>query len=544
MEETKMNNLNKFLFVVLITLIILIPKIISSVNGVSDVHMYSSIVPAQVSINKDKIISQPFERNEANTLNGHTNSQAERIGMTSVQVVLYNISGLELKALQFIPFNSLILIILAYVISMQFLRSRFYGLSVAVFLAYEPNIGLLTNTTSEHAFGYVLYFASIIIFIKMYEYKEFKHVLIPMFVVLFITTTMVYYTTEFYLIILSLSFYGILFVSSKMKTIRIELPYRYDFKLPLILIIIFLMFDNVTSSYIGRGGLLDGLHKNVFKSLYDFFTDAFVKLLGFSTENVPSTYLSGNYNSLVTLSGILLYLALLIPIAIYIVQSIRKFKLKYTMTLHNLLFLSFLFTGIIDVLIYILIGFVSLKYILLVFPMLTFFSIDKLIKSRCIKKSLVILIVSLCIFKYGTYYWSTQFQDNSYQFTDPSTKWLSNNVKSDSRILSDLNLGGKMLIESSYNNLNFTVFGFRHFERDENAMFLYSNNLSDANKIFDFNKYNYLVLNTNNINKPFAGLAWRSFPPIENNIYYLDNYHIFNKIYDDNVFVYKYNSLR
>lgn len=543
-----MNNLNKFLFILLVLILIIIPKVVFSVNGVSDSHIYSSIVPAQLSINQGKFIINPYDKNLENTLNGHTNSQSERVGLTSIQVILTEISGLNLKRLQFIPFNSLILGLLAFVISSQFLKNNFYCYAISIFLMYEPNIGFLTNTTSEHAFGYVLYFTSIVIFLTINQFKEQRLAGIPLFILVFISTLLIYYTSELYILILSSSFFSILFITSKLKKFNIySTSYITKFQLPLILILIFLFFDNVIFEYLGRSGLLTDLGNGISSYILNYFTHIIKSLLGQSPQIIQqSTFLEGTSNILIVWGGYLLYLSLLIPIIIYIFQfSLEFIKVRDTsITLQTLFFISIIITGIIDIMIYLFIGLMSFKYILLAFPFLAFYSIDKIFKHINLKKIVVVIILILCIAKFSIYLYTNQFQDRSYTITDPSSKWFTNIVTSDTRILVDLDIGGKILTEAAYNKVNISVYGFRDFGKDENVMFLYSNNISNVNKLFQFNKYDFLVLSMKDITNPFNGLAWRNFPPIGENIDYINNYIIFNKIYqDNNVFIYKYKNI-
>lgn len=536
-----------FLLVILFILLLIIPKVIFSINGVSDPHIYSSIVPAQISLNKEKILDKPFEKNMANTLNEHTNSQAVRVYITSIQVILSKISGLDLKKINFVPFNSIILALLAYVIANLIFKNNFYSFAIAFFLMYEPVIGYLTNTPSEHGFGYVFYFTSIIIFLKMQEHKENRLIGIPIFILLFISALLTYYTIEFYLIILSLSFYFILFISSKIKYFYVDsYNYIYTFKLPLILMIIFFMFDDIPSSYISER-LKDRGNQDFLSYTFDFFHSVFNQIIGNAPDIKQSTYMSGVSNYLAVWAGLLLYLSLLLPIVVYLFYFLWKSftSKKINITLQTLFFFTALITGFADVMIYLLIGFMSLKYILLVFPFLTFYSIDKLIKSVTSRKKIIIFILFLCVVKFSVDIYTGQEVDRSYRISDPTTKWFTDVVEPETNILTDLEFGGKILIEAAINNKNINVFVFRYFKQnetvvDENVMFLYSNNSIITNEVFNYDNYNYLIIRNTNLIHPIMGLGWMSFPPIGGKISYLNNCTTLNRIYqDDNVFIYK-----
>ena len=548
LKNVNKNQINKFLILCLLALLIILPKAIFFSNGVSDPHIYSSIVPAQISLNEERIIFNPCKENKAFTLNAHTNGQSDRLGITSSQVIFSIICGFNLKELQFIPINSLILGLLAYVIAKKIFKKNFYSFAIIIFLMYEPIIGYLTNTTSEHSYGYVLYFTSIIIFLNIYNSNGFKYGGIPIFIILFISSLLTYYTVEFYILLYSIIFYIIVYLAIKLKNFNIFcLDCFNNYRLSLILIIIFLTYDKIVYNYISKQGLVNTLGKeSIFYYISDFLYTIFNKLVRIApdtdmTQSFPSINI---LNSSVVWIGYFLYLFLLIPIIIYLLKccwNLLKTK-TISISLQTLFFSSIILTGLADIMIYLFLGIVSFKYILLAFPFLTFYSIDRIIKHTKIKKIAVLIIVSLCIIKFGVYLYSDQFPNRSYQITDPNTKWFVENGKPNCNVLTDLELGGKILIESAFGKVNVNVFGFRYIEKDnENVMFLYTNNVSKANELFKSRKYHYLFLSKKNINKPITGMIWKSFLPLGNNINNINKYFIFNKIYEDNfVFIYKF----
>ena len=121
--------------------------------------------------------------------------------------------------------------------------------------------------------------------------------------------------------------------------------------------------------------------------------------------------------------------------------------------------------------------------------------------------------------------------------------WASKNIESYSNVLTDLEVGGKLLVELAYNNKICNIYPFRYFGKgkDNNVLFLYSRNSTDANKLFIQQQYNYFVLSYKDINTYIVGSSWNSFKPIGDNMRYINNYSNFNKIYDDGyVMTYKY----
>jgi len=242
--------LNKCLFIALIVVTALIPKMLSSVREVNDPFIYPPLVVTQVALDQNHLVAHPFE-STGGTLQWSANSVSERMGGISVLVIISRLTGLPPRAIHTLPLNGIILFAVGYALARRLLRSNWLALAFALFISYEPVTNSLANTVLSIGWGYTLYFTFAILMIKTLERRSLAVRLIPLLLLTFVTTYLTYYTSEVWMIILSVGI-TLLLLLTECRILRVKSLQKYPnlASLSMAFVVIFTAFDNIFYSYL------------------------------------------------------------------------------------------------------------------------------------------------------------------------------------------------------------------------------------------------------------------------------------------------------
>jgi hypothetical protein len=546
----KEDSKKKYLFLSLLFLIIVIiavPKIVSSLRGVSDTFAFANTGLAYDEQNNNRIPFAPYP-NTGNTINRHANSISNDFFPTVLITTLSDFTGIPLKDLQFLPLMGLILSFVAYVLARRLLNSNIFALTFAIFISYEPVTNHLTYNFFTHSWGIIIYFLFILMFIVLIEEWDQKNKgsMIPAVLslfLLFIAASFTYITAEFYIVVLIFIVLAALIILPRLK--RIDLMKRYHIMKSkrllvgvLIISAVFVIINIPTlASILGR----------------------IAQLLQFSGSAPASPYLiSGTVSRIDATLALALYLIILVPIALYLTYLLGRFRRfgRIQIDLKDIFIGAIIITGVLEFLVYLGWGFANFRFILLIFPLISMIAIERLAQRRSAnaydknhgsKKLsiqggkrrhiyhqffsyvIVILLLFLVIFRYHIKI--SEEDDKRYYSTNFEMNWIVDHIDIDNyKVLSNLLHGEKLFVEStSSNHRRMDIIMFT----DETVEFLYVNNSTLALETMDKYEVGYLVITEEDINDFIGGGSWRNFRPLGNVINNLNAYDFLIKIFDD-----------
>ena len=532
---------NKLLLWLILLIIALVPKALSSIYQVGDPFAYSTIATSQMSINSGHIAIHPFEP-IGGTLQLHANALSERSAVTSLLVVISQVLNLPINGLIFIPLNGVIFLILSYALARSISKSALVSIFFTLFIAYEPALNVLSYNIFYIGIGFSLFFTFIILLLSLIkEYDSKKTFLI---LLIFISICLTYYTSIVNSIIFSLIFSLFFFFSSRMKKIKLpKANWKALILISVIFITVFIGFDTLFYSYFTTIMSTNSL---------DFVSQYLSYIQSIFTPE--SSNISANKTEVFTANiGLFVLVSIITPIFLYLLlHLIRLFRRllvgkEIRLEIKHVIYLAFIVPWLVDIIIYSSLEVFPFKLFLLLFSFLAFFSINEIIfQSRKIKRKkqiaavFMLIVISLGVVKFGAWFTDPKLgYAVSYDSSiSPTSSWLSHHA-SEGGVLADLKTSGRLLVDVTETKkadaLHMYIF------TKNNVPVLYSNNATAVKHAFRGMGYDYLVLSYKSVDTVIEGANWLNTRPLGEAFNYFENYTCFNRVYDDKQgLIYKY----
>ncbi len=527
----------RILFWIILILVCIFPKVLSSTNETGDPFTYSTIAVSQASIESGHILIHPFEP-VGGTLQHHADSLSERASVTSLLTIISQVTGTQVENLIFFPLNGLILLALSFALAKLVSKSNLVAAAFTLFLAYEPAINVLSYNVFYIGLGFSLFFTFLILFIKPIESRAFSAKGIFLLVITFVALYLTYYTSEVNAVVFSLAMAVGVFVLSKCKKAQLQ-PYKLRrplIILALIFTLIFIQFDNIFYSYFSQ--IMSTKSLSYLGSYLSYVRGMFSS----ESNGMNTAYKTEAFTSNI---GLLLIISIVVPILLYTLYFSTKFLKRPSVLLNNkidvkyVLFFALMLPWLVDIIIYSSLEVFPFKYFLLMFSLLAFFSINELkFLERKIKKLkfarifLLCLILVLCVAKFGAWFEDpklgyAQLFDSSIKST---SQWTSQ-YATEGNILTDLKTGGRLLEDVT--ELKKVDSIYIHLFDQETISFLYISDFENASRVFEQTNCNYLVLSYTSVSQSIEGANWLNSKPLGSAFYSPNNYTDLEKIYDD-----------
>jgi len=247
---------------------------------------------------------------------------------------------------------------------------------------------------------------------------------------------------------------------------------------------------------------------------------------------------SATVSRLTLYSGTAVYVFLAVPILLYLAHLAVAFIKKVHngenigVDLRLIIFWVLLATGIINLLIYAPLHVMGYKHILLIFPLLAFYSLEHLQIAQVKRLVIAGFIVILCMTKFSSYCsdGTMGYADNYYSYMNPTGAWLSNYVN-EGGALTDLETGGILLLNTAEvgkaNQMRVHIFA------SYNIGFLFSENMTEADALFQRWGYDYLVVSHRYATRSVIGAGWLGVKLSGHVLQRLEGYSGFHKVFDD-----------
>lgn len=257
--------------------------------------------------------------------------------------------------------------------------------------------------------------------------------------------------------------------------------------------------------------------------------------------SVDSNEYSGQiFNGYYNYSRIVQYLLMFGLIFAGFINYLKNWRSKKSMSSENIfsfnIWVILFLIAIIDTILYSIEGWVSLKFINLMFPILAILSVRNFkISER--KKDILLVLFSLVVIISSIGLMSELFEKSSttHEDIEPSASWILTNSIDNPTILADVPTYTKILVQSSLKDISFV---HQHYTLEiYKAMVEYSAN-SQINE--GVNHYDYIFIDTKGTNKAIETVGNRHFEPLSKYSTMIDNNRGLNKVYWDNQIVILY----
>jgi len=489
-------------------------------TGISDTFVYSNTALAETAGNEGHLEMAPYS-NVGNSVQRHANGQSTRYLTTAVITELSMISGINPVNLAFVPVCGMMLFFVAYAFAKFLFNNLLVAGAIAFCVSIEPVVLSLSYSVYLQGWAFVLLFGFILAFLKMMEVKQPLASRMKMLGFCFAILIALYFT-YYSAVVYALGFAGIILLLTLYSG---EMREHFDKQLLLVITIfivtsmaLFIAYDPTIR------GFLNGLDTK-FTVAMELAGNYLSRLMGWGSQS--SAVVSGGAISEGSkmLIGLILYMILMVPVVALILVSIRHGEWKRKLSsIRNQAFLAILFVIALDVLVYMMVGTVSLKMVLLLAPFASAYAVTKLrinlkrhfriqFEPAKVLSVFIVLLLVLVTLKAGAYIETAG--DNSIDPSLQSSEWLMSRENSNTTTLSEMVAAEKLFmyqVSIGITNGESTVFDTYTLH------FFYTYNASLANRTLTENSVEFLIVTWNAINEGFAGTDWlagRAFGDIE-----------------------------
>lgn len=411
-------------------------------------------------------------------------------GYTGMLLALSTVAGMSPEILQFLPIGSVFLPIVFFSVCRKLLGLNPETYLLTLFVV-TSDILVILHTTFVYMWGVIL-FLSFILFHLQFRQGNMMRSNIVASVLLLSGLVTIHWTFPFWVIVF--------LASSMIFSHGVEHKLT---KLLLAFVILYLVFENVIYEIV-----LPRLGHLSFEDL-----PLFAKLASYITGH---TVASERYIDLtiqppaVGWLRISIYLLILVPLSLDLLSHIRSSRRTgRKASQHDLTIFGYsvLVVGVADVLAYATYGGISVKYILLMFPILAVTSLHKLLKRKAfiIAMTVAMLILSICSFCLS--FNVITVGSTKYDRIEPFEHWMAGKTNVSS-ILSDADTFGKILVLASRQNSSLPRYISYTSQAYEEVM---------EEKTYTESQYfkegTCLVINLKSINYPITavgGSKWKS----------------------------------
>ncbi|MEM2741208.1 MAG: hypothetical protein QXD95_03570 [Nitrososphaeria archaeon] len=246
-------------------------------------------------------------------------------------------------------------------------------------------------------------------------------------------------------------------------------------------------------------------------------------------------YLTSLHAPLLNYLRVFQYVIILFPIILAIFKSVKKVITAKTLELggkkvHSYLWLMILLTAFTDIAAYSVGGWISLKYVGLMFPILTVASLDYL-KVRKWLKMVTLLILMFIVFSSAIFYLGSLIKGLT-TFTDieAAANWFFKYPKEGKILLTDVSTFGKFKIKATILNTSFIPYFYNWRIYEELFKLNYSFSNSNFSKEID-----YLIVDYKSSNRPTQTIRNKYYEPLFPYLQRVNNKRNLNRIYDDGI---------
>lgn len=437
-------------------------------------------------------------------------------------LILVRITNLSLMDLKNIPIGSIVVPLCYFTLSKKLLKSRFLALLVSIYPMIDPTIVLGTYNTFTYAFTTPLYLLFVFIYYKyVFERKCTSDFILLLIIFLFLYIT--HPTYAIWCIFLSFAYsISMLIFSFYVTNTKQKLTYLYNFSV--ILCVIFLTFNSIIYKQILPKMFMSDKYTTI-----DFFFTQISSVFS-SNNSIPEYCMTTTTSPIWDISRTLRLVIILIPVFFFFITIIIKIIKKdiHSASNHTIFIFSNIFTATFAIVSYTAYGHVSLRYVILVFPIISLMcilSMNEIMHTK--KKYLAYLFLVFLLFFSAISVpaaFNSPFVKSTANFyeTQPSSLWAMKNINEDTCLLMDLST---MYI---------------YFMDDFNTRFKYLGYDSQIyDSLVDLNSdkkldCDYVVINNKLRNNPTVAVGWKYYEPLDKYYSSLNKNSNINRIYNDN----------
>jgi hypothetical protein len=512
--------------------------------GMSDTFVYSNTALAETAIQNDEMEIAPYA-NAGNSVQRHANGQSGRTATTALIAEVSMISGIDPEQLPFVPVCGMLLFIVAYAFARFLFDNRVIAGCIAFLVSIEPVVLSLSYSVYLQGWAYLLMFGFMLAFLRaMEEGRSTADRLraLGFCIAALAGISFIYYSATVY----ALGFAGVVIFMGLISGKSISSTNKM-YQMPIIIFVAisltaFFVFDPVASGFItgleGKVATASGVLSDYASRFAGGGAQSGTTVSGGSIPDGSRAYI-----------GIALYVLLMTPIAALILWSAmkrcRRDKLRAPL---NQAFVALVFVLCLDLLLYLMVGTLSFKMILLLAPFASVYAFSKMAKRMPTanvrmepRKVLAVFIFALLLLvsmKSAVYLGAPS--DKRIESSVQSTEWLMSMDSAPTTTLSDMIAAEKIFMHQTTFGI---VDGISTAFDPYTAYIFYKNNITLANKTLNQHSIEYVVITWANVEHGLGGTNWMGGTAFGDVDRVFGKYPFLDLVYMDSYcLIYKFNS--
>jgi hypothetical protein len=510
----------KLLFILLLLLLSLYPRVLIYNSGHTDWFLYDIIAFVEESPQRNHIL--PLDSNE------HFRDVIYHPAIEMMVLFITNLCGLSPRVIQFLPIGGIFITIGYYILSKEIFDSNTLACFLALCISYEISIGD-SFTILTAAWSYPLFLFFIWIYIKILKRKDVKKLFLLL--VIFIATHYFYYGVEMWMISFSLSMNLIIL----MKMIITKTDNEKDIltlNIALSFMVFFLAFNNIIYDQFWRMARF-----NLQEPMQPILSRLGNFLPGINATS-PEKYLATATNPILEWANLIYFLLIVIPVISSGIIDIKKIianERLYLSKLDNTFYIkwSLLIVCVIDTIVYWLYGYISIRSVPFIFPILMAISLkESRFNYIFFKKILLIVLLILIIARFNlNLQYSDVFHQSKYTDIESSASWFLNKSSNERRVLSDADTLGKYVVIFASQKVFIEKIFYDSFIYEK----LVERNYSLYDKGYLKEVCDYLIVNNKTGEYKLQSQYWKSYIPLSNYYYNINNNANICRVYEDGI---------
>jgi len=392
--------------------------------------------------------------------------------LEALVLVLSQFFSIDPQVLQFVPIGGVLRFVMLFALARRLLQSSVLGALVASSAAFDYSFGISVNTIFTHAFGSALYFSFLFVYLMLLRKKSLNaYVLL---VVVFVGAYFFSYVSAVWMIAL-LGFVLLIGYAQKLvgrrrddSTIQVVGPSLF-----LAFFVAFVAFNQI---------IYQAYFVNFLQRDYSLVVIRFLSGIIAPPNQAALTYRAPTIWPLTALNIIYTAFLVFVPAIFLAAPVFRRTRLGGRSAMDpktRVLFTAMILSALLDSTLYFLYGFLDLKYVSIMFPLLSAgilhhsgvverkpngianvpyekkFEASEPWRRETIVTLLVIALVLMNLGRFGLAIQSNNFSRFSNTNATPSSEWLLSHFQGSPAVLADMSTLGKLDMYAS--GLNRTV---------------------------------------------------------------------------------------
>ncbi len=444
-----------------------------------------------------------------------------------LEALLYSISsvsGLTGLQLAIIPLGAFIVPICYFALSNNVCRDSLMAILLTANIAYDFTIYSGQYSVFVYTWTNALFLSFVLIYLLYLKSNNPKYVIL-LFLIFFAIYNI--HPTYTFWIMLFILFFSLSIIFAKKLNFN-KIHSKSSIYLSLAFLVIYFGFNEVIYKVYLRKVILiepEIISYEFISTIGSFLGLSIQSPEQYALQSAPPNQILG-YASFIRTCIILA--VLLIALFIWLKQNYKNISKEFD---NDIILIGALFmVGVTHLVAYALYGHMSLRFVTLIYPIVTLLVLQKIYARKAIQIAFLVILIFLGFLQTGSFIIENYHKPNDIsQYVQPSSSWLLDKQLVQSKILSDFETSQLFYFYFKGENRSFVQ---KFYDSNSYDMLVNSTYVSTENQKLRYIA-DYVLINNVTIDNPASFRGWKSYETLSKYLIEINDNNNINKIYDD-----------